>query len=385
MLLLEILFWACALLVAYSYLIYPLILIALDRAFPPEPFITGDALPPVSVLIAAFNEEKVIRARVENCLALDYPKDKLEIIIASDGSDDGTNEIVREFSGQGVRLFDYEQRRGKVNVLNESVPRVSHDIVVFSDANTDFELDALKQIVPHFADDRVGSVCGRLSFVNADGSRTADLEGVYWRYETFLKTLEGKRGSLLGANGAIFAIRKPLFHHCEPDTLIEDFVMPMKILESGYRTIYVPEAQAWEEAALSVDDERGRRIRIGAGGYQAMGRLLPMLNPMRGFPALAYWSHKVLRWLCPFFLIALFGTNICLIGSGALSYNVALALQIAFYACAWIGWRHDRKRARVSKLASICYYFVAMNFSLLLGFRRHVMGTQQVKWQRTQR
>ena len=378
----ENIFWFASFIVIYSYVIYPMILITADQLFPSKLFLRSEDQPNVSIVIAAYNEEKVIERRIQNCLALDYPRDKLEVIIASDGSSDKTDEIVEQFKDQGVKLLGHENRRGKVNVLNEVVPQAKNDIVIFSDANTMFARDSVKKIVQYFADSRIGCVCGCLQFVNADGSKTGELEGIYWRYETMLKKLEGKRGALLGANGAIFAIRKNLFHECPADTIIEDFVLPMKILESGFKVVYDVEAMALEEAAHKIIHEKERRIRIGAGDFQALSRLWRMLDPRRGFPALAFLSHKVLRWFAPFFLVFAFASNIFLVSQPL--YLFIFFLQCLFYSFAFVGqvlsWSGVNTR-----IFGIAYYFVSMNLALFLGLIRFLTNTQKVAWRRTER
>jgi len=370
-------------LISYAYCFYPVLLWLLDRFFKVQKFLSNEDCPPVSLIVAAYNEEKVIESRIRNCLALDYPKDKLEIIIASDGSSDGTTDIVRRYAPEGVVLHAYAERRGKVNVLNETVPKAKYSIVLFSDANTAFTRQAVKKLVRYFADPNVGCVCGGLQFVNAEGSNTGELEGIYWRYETFLKKIEGRRGALLGANGAIFAIRKGLYQSLESDTIIEDFVLPMRILQKGFACLYASEASAIEEAAHKIVHERQRRVRIGAGDFQSLFRLLPMLNPFRGFPALAFFSHKVLRWLAPFFLAVAFAANIFLLTSGR-PYIFIFILQCAFYSAALAG-RGMVRRKKQFKLLSLAYYFASMNLALFLGFLKFLQGTQSVKWNRTER
>jgi cellulose synthase/poly-beta-1,6-N-acetylglucosamine synthase-like glycosyltransferase len=376
------LFWFCGFFILYSYVIYPLILLYLHRFRRPIEPIFSSQTPPVSIIIAAYNEATVIEARVKNCLDLDYPKDKLELIIASDGSDDGTKEIVRRFAGDGVILLDFKQRRGKVNVLNDAVRHARHEIIAFSDANTHFEKDAVRKLVRYFQDPKVGGVVGQLRFVNAQGSKTADLEGVYWRFENFLKKVEGSRGALLGANGGIFAVRKALYQPCPSDTIVEDFLMPMKILEEGHKVMYDPEAMAVEEAAKHIIQEKKRRIRIGAGDFQALTLLGSMLDLRKGFPAFAVWSHKVLRWLAPFFLIFIFLTKLLLREYPL--YRFTLFLQAAFYLAAFIGQMMNWAGVHI-KIFSLCYYFVSMNLALLLGFVRFVAGSQRVAWDRTER
>ena len=382
MILIKVLFWLSVFLVVYAYILYPLLLILLDRLNPVREPIFASRMPGVSVVIAAYNEEKHIAARIENLLELGCPRENLEIIIASDGSDDKTNEIVRSYEAQGVKLFAHPERRGKVNALNEAVPRASHAIVVFSDATTLFEKDVLKNLTRNFQNEKVGCVCGLLRFVTAGGTRSGELEGVYWRFETMLKRLEGGRGALLGATGAIFAIRKELFIKLPSNTIIEDFVLPMKILERGYQVIFEPEAVALEETAKRIVHEKARRIRIGAGGFQALSLLGPMLNPARGFPALAFWSHKVIRWCVPFFMMTAGLTNLILIHEPL--YFILFLLQCLFYLMALVGqalsWTHI-----YLKTFSLCYYFVSMNVALFLGFMRFVTDTQKVAWDRAER
>ena len=382
---LKIIFWSSLFLIVYSYCLYPLLLVLFQRINRPAPVVFKDAhyLPKVSIVIAAYNEEKTIRHRIENCLALDYPFDQLEIIIASDGSSDQTNSITKEYAHQGVKLFDFKERRGKINILNDSIARASHEIIVLSDANTMFARDALKKLVRHFQYPQIGCVCGLLYFVNTKGTKTGDLEGFYWRYETHLKKMEGTRGSLLGANGAIYAIRKNLFQACPTETIVDDFLIPMKILARGYKVIYDPDATASEEFTQQFIQEKERRIRIGAGDFHALTLLWPMLNPLRGFSAIAFLSHKVLRWFAPFFLVFLFITSIMLVNHGIV-YDLVLWGQILFYMAAMAGQAlsHTPKPVR---LFALCYYFVSMNIALFLGFYKFLRGRQKATWQRTER
>ncbi len=378
----KLIFWTSIFLVLYAYLIYPFLLIVIDKTRKRVDVRMTNILPKVSLIIAAYNEEKVIEDRIVNCLSLDYPPELLEVIVASDGSTDRTAEIAGRYVSKGIILLDYKLRRGKVNVLNETIRKAKHSIIVLSDANTGFKRDALKNLVRHFGDDTVGVVCGALYFINADGSKSGELEGIYWKYETFLKRMEGHRGCLLGANGAIYAIRKELYEECPPDTIVEDFVIPMKILQRGYKVIYDPEANAVEESAYKIVQEKERRIRIGAGDFQALFRLLPMLNPAHGFSALAFWSHKVLRWFAPFFLFLAFVTNLSLVGHPY--YAAWLLLQTTFYLFALAGQILSKTGVN-NKLLSCCYYFVSMNLALFLGFIRYIRGRQNVAWDRTER
>lgn len=369
-------------LILYTYLFYPVLLIILDGLLRHKNYALSDEKPGISIIIAAYNEEKVIEDRIKNCLDLVYPQESMEIIIVSDGSDDKTNEIVSKYKNQGVVLREFEGRRGKVNVLNEIVPEAKYNIVILSDANTMFAKDAAKMIVRYFADQRIGCVCGRLHFISAEQSNSGELEGFYWRYETFLKKLEGKQGSLLGANGGIFAIRKELFVKCPADTIVEDFVLPMEILKNGHDVVYAPEAVAVEESAKHIIQEKQRRVRIGAGDYQALFRLLPMLNPMKGYPALAFFSHKVLRWFVPFLMIIVFITNLFLIQRPF--YACIFLAQCMFYVFAVFGQVLSWAGHSI-KFFNLCYYFVSMNVALFLGFFRYLTGAQKVTWIRTER
>jgi len=368
--------------IIYSYFLYPIILIIIDRCTTKKEFSSIRDFPSVSIIVSAYNEEKVIRARIENCLGLDYPKNKLEIIIASDGSSDGTVDIVNEYVPRGIVLLDYMERKGKVNVLNEAIPLARNEIIVFSDANTLFTRDAIDNLVMDFGDSRVGCVCGALIFVTDQGNKTGEMEGIYWKYEQLLKSIEGKRGSLLGANGAIYAIRKELFERCPDDTVVEDLYIPMKILEKGYYVTYNSKACAFEKTVQKVVQEKKRRVRIGAGDFQALSRLTSMLNPKRGFSAFAFWSHKVLRWFVPFSMIVAFISNLFLLETQF--YFLIFLFQAAFYLAAFYGQVLSWAGINI-KMFSLCYYFISMNLALLLGFIKYKTGKQKVAWERTQR
>jgi cellulose synthase/poly-beta-1,6-N-acetylglucosamine synthase-like glycosyltransferase len=370
------LFWMSAGLIVYSYAVYPLLLALVPvrrRELVPEPA----EWPSVSVLISVYNEEKHITQRLENLLALDYPHDKLEILIGSDGSTDRTDEMVRQFNDPRVRLHEFQQRRGKPCVLNRLIPQTRGELLVFSDANALFAPDALKKLARHFGDSRVGGVCGRLLF---HGETSATDERPYWKLETYLKTRESAIDSCLGANGAIYAIRKSCWPGIPDNTFVDDFVIGMRVREQGVRVVYDREAVATEELPQSVSHEMTRRIRIGAGDFQALFLCWRSLLPWRGFYSLAFWSHKVLRWLSPFFMMAALISNIALLSRPF--FAVLLALQLAFYALAIVGglWR-----GRKIVWFSAPHYFVTINLALLLGFFRFITGAQQAAWKRTAR
>ncbi len=374
-------FWIAVFLVSataiiWSYAIYPLLL-ALVPARRHEQAGDSRDWPSVSVLISVYNEEKHIVARIENLLTLDYPRDKLEILIGSDGSTDRTNELVGTFPDARVKLHAFEQRGGKPSVLNRLVPQARSELLVFSDANAMFGPDALRKLARHFANPQIGGVCGKLVF-HGDNSETD--EGPYWKLETYLKTHESALDSCLGANGAIYAIRRSCWPRIPDNTFVDDFVIGMRVREAGHRVIYDTEAVASEELPQSVGHEMTRRIRIGAGDFQALFLCWRSLLPWRGFYSIAFWSHKVLRWFAPFLMIAALVSNAALLPRPL--FAVLLALQLAFYILALFGALIRRRKIVVF---SAPYYFVTINLALLFGFFRFITGTQQAAWKRTAR
>src|SRR3954471_98549 len=307
-------FWLCFAAVVFAYAGYPVLVAALaalvGRKWTPPDAADGDGAV-VSVLIAAHNEGAVIGERVTNALALDYPHDRLDIVVASDGRLDDPAAIARPAGGGRVRVLDYPVRRGKACVLNAAFRELRGDVVVLSDANTFTDRLAIRQLARLFADDRVGVVCGRL--ILTDPATGQNLDSVYWKYETFLKRCESRLGGLLGANGAIYAIRRTLFTGLRGDTLIDDFVLPLLMrLRTGCDAVYDASAVAREETPAALAAEFNRRSRIGAGGFQSIAVLWRLLNPARGWIAFTFLSHKILRWACPFFLIGMFAFNLVL-------------------------------------------------------------------------
>jgi cellulose synthase/poly-beta-1,6-N-acetylglucosamine synthase-like glycosyltransferase len=338
-------------------------------------------LPSVSVLIAAYNEEAVIEERLKNALEMDYPRDKLEIVVASDGSTDRTAEIVGRYADRGVRLLDYKPRRGKATVVNSAFPELKGEVVILSDANTHTEPDAARKLVRWFRDPKIGVACGRLILTDSKHGKNAD--SLYWQYETFLKTQEGRLGALLGVNGAIYAIRKSVYTPIPDDTLIDDLVIPLAAkLRTGCAITYDSEAVAREETAVYVSCEFRRRTRIGAGGFQTIVRLWSLLHPRQGWVAFTFVSHKILRWLGPFFLLSLLVTNLLL--WEVPFYQFVLLAQFGFYLVSTFGaWIPPQ--LRLLKLVRLTTMFTSMNMALLLGFWRWLRGSQRAAWTRTTR
>lgn len=379
-------FWAASGLVVYAYAVYPALIWGLARAFgrkaePPEA--AGADLPSVSLVISAYNEQDVLADRLRNALAMDYPREKFQILVGSDGSKDGTVEIARGFQDRGVEVLDFAQNRGKASVLNDLIARATGSIVLLSDANTDIDPDAARKLVRWFADGSVGAVCGRLVLIDHVTGQNAD--GLYWKYETFLKLCEAKLGALLGANGAIYAIRKDLYVPIHPGTIVDDFVIPLLIAQkSKHKIIYDREAVAIEETAPDVGAEFHRRARIGAGGFQSIGMLWRLLNPARGWVAFSFLSHKILRWFCPFFLLIAFATNLALAIGGLPFYQALLGLQVAFYGLSALPSLLPAT-VGVPKVARLATLFTSMNAALLVGFYRWLFGRQRGAWRRTSR
>jgi cellulose synthase/poly-beta-1,6-N-acetylglucosamine synthase-like glycosyltransferase len=377
------LFWLSVAAVAYAYAGYPLIIWVAARLFgrsvERHEIVAESDLPRVSLLIAAHNEEAVIDARIRNALASDYPVNRLEIVVACDGCSDGTAAIVRRYARRGVRLISHPERRGKAATINAVMPQLGSEIVVLSDANTDVDPAAIRRLVRWFADPAVGAVCGRLVLTDAETGANAD--GIYWRYETFLKRCEGRLGALLGANGAIYAIRRELFVPIPPATIIDDFVIPLLAkLRSDCAIVYENSATASEETAPDIAAEFRRRARIGAGGFQAIGLLWQLSDPRRGWVAPAFVSHKVLRWCGPFFMLG------AALGSALLCrhalYRDALLVQAVFYCTSMAAAVLPMRLPRLLRVAQL---FTGMNAALLVGFWRWCNGAQGATWQPTAR
>jgi cellulose synthase/poly-beta-1,6-N-acetylglucosamine synthase-like glycosyltransferase len=336
----------------------------------------------MSLLIAAYNEEAVIEDRILNALAMDYPTEKLEVVVASDGSSDSTAKIVQGYAGRGVRLVPLSSRRGKASALNAAFPELRGDIVLMSDANTHNDRLVARKIVRWFHDPKVGVVCGRL--ILTDPETGGNVDSLYWKYETFLKKSEGRLGALLGANGGIYAIRRSLFRPVPAETIVDDFVIPLRAkLQTGCNIVYDWEAVAREETPASVGSEFHRRSRIGAGGFQSLGMLWRLLLPQRGWIAFTFFSHKVLRWLCPFLLLALLASNAFLCDYPL--YRYALFGQLAFYLISVLAGLMPAGRPKALKPLRITTMFTGMNAALLVGFWRWLCGSQKGAWKRTAR
>lgn len=384
-LLIHFLFWTSLALVTYTYAGYPLVVWLLSRRREQQaPRETKDCnhspLPRVSIIIAAYREESVILERLNNLAKLDYPSDQLEILIGCDGNEDLTGELVSTYDNEQVRLIQFQQRRGKASVLNDCVPQATGEIIVFSDANTNMDPQCIKQLVRHFQDESIGCVCGQL--ILEDPTTGKNVDGLYWKYENFLKHCETKLGAVLGVNGALYALRKSLYSPIPAHTVNDDFLIGMRVHLAGHRLIYDDTAFASEETATSVHAEFRRRIRIGTGAFQSLRYLKGLLNPKYGYIAFAFWSHKLLRWLCPGFMVMALVANLCLLQNPI--YQITLLTQGLFYLSAFVGMKFVNG-SRYLKLCRVPGMFVQMNLALGIGFCRWIFIRQNGIWDRTER
>jgi len=370
----ETLFEILIFIVLYTYIGYPLLLVLTahfsGKKAAPCPGFRSDELPAVSLLIAARNEEKNIAAKIENALRLDYPRARLEIVVVSDGSMDGTDRIVRNYSSRGVSLLRVEGNRGKTIARNAAVESCRGDIVVFSDSNAMYRRDAVRKLVVHFKNPSVGVVCGALHLVGENGS-----ENLYWRYEKWIKSLEDKTHSIIGANGSIYAIRKNLYRPLGAG-MDDDFIEPILCYMDGYRLRYEPEAVSIEKDIPEnrLMDEFRAKKRVVMRGLQSLERIAKAVNPFR-FPILAFElvSHKILKWTVPFLLIALFIDNVLLKESRF--FELTFILQILFYLAAVAGLVFRVRFLRVPA------YFVLTNVSVFLAVLSWFSGRRSVVWE----
>lgn len=333
--------------------------------------------PAVSVLLSAYNEEQLIGERMENLLRIDYPRDRLEFIVGSDGSTDDTCSIVQRYARRGIRLVAFGQRRGKAEVVNDLVGQAGGQIVVLTDANTFFQPDAVRQLVTAlWRHPAPCAVVGRLELRSP--GRSGNPDGLYWRYETWIKTLESRFGCVLGANGAIYAFHRERYRRLPQGAIIDDFLVPMLMrLHAGGTVRFVPTATAYETSPARVRHEFLRRVRIGAGDLQALIWTWRLLLPWKGMVALAYFSHKVLRWLGPWFMLAGFLGNLWLLEYRF--FRLLFLIQAAFYALALVA-SPVKQLPILGRVACAARYAVMLNAALLLGFVRFALGLQRGFW-----
>ena len=368
------LFWASFSLIFYVYFIYPLLIYLLSK-LNSKNFTSHEIFPPLSVIITAYNEEVDIASKIENTLFLDYPEDKIEIIVGSDGSTDKTNDIVKTFEKKSVRLIAFPNNCGKTITQNECVKAAKNEIIVFMDAASICEKNALKNLVSRFSDPCVGSVAGRIEFVTSKDNIVTESQGFYWKYEQFLKESESRIGSLVGVDGPLYAIKKELYFSLASD-MISDLITPLLVLKQGYSVVLASDAVTYEKATKSSTDEKNTRRRVVLRGLIGFFRYYNLMNPVK-YPCLAWQiiSHKILRWLVGIFFI------IMMISSGCLIYHpfyfLALFAMIAFLFLALLGYKNP---AIKNLFFVIPYYFILVNWAALLGVLDFVRGKRIIKW-----
>ncbi|MEX0811499.1 MAG: glycosyltransferase family 2 protein [Chitinophagales bacterium] len=388
----ELLFWILLGLLFYTYIGYGMLIAVLAKAgqflkkSQPKQYIKNDpGLPNVCLLVAAYNEEDFIQQKIENCFEQDYPKDKLTYFFVSDGSNDRTAEIIKRFSE--IKAFHKNERKGKIAAVQRVMPFVNSEIVVFTDANTLLNRDAVFNLLRHFKENKIGAVAGekRIQIESSMGASAAG-EGIYWKYESLIKKWESLFHTVVGAAGELFAIRAELYEAVENDTLVEDFHMTINIAAKGHSVVYDSEAYAIEGPSNDISEEFKRKKRIAAGGWQAAYRLRKLLNPFRyGLLSFQYFSHRVLRWtIAPLCLPLLLLVNIHLALTGSIYFQVLLFLQCLFYLLAIVGWLAEQNKMKF-KVFFVPFYFCFMNFAVFAGLYSLLKGEQSVVWEKANR
>ncbi len=391
---LKIIFWALFFIVFYAYLGYGIllfVLVRLKRMFAgkkPAGFVNNYE-PDVTLFIAAYNERDFVDAKIKNSRELEYPAEKLHIVWVTDGSDDGTPEVLKKYDG--VTVYHLPARNGKIGAMNRGMKFVTTPVVVFCDANTMLGNESIRRIVNLFSNPKVGCVSGEKRIFSKDKDAAAGAgEGLYWKYESTLKKWDAELYSVVGAAGELFAIRTELYQEVEKDTLLDDFIISLRVAQKGYTIQYDPDAYAIESASANVKEELKRKVRISAGGIQSVVRLHSLLNIFKyGTLSFQYISHRVLRWtLAPISLLLMIPTGLFIaIDKGIFSlqfYPVLFWLQVLFYLAALLGWYLENRSVKV-KILFVPYYFFIMNLSVFLGFFRYLKKAQSVNWERAKR
>ena len=392
---LSVLFWVFLFILFYTYAGYALVLcffVGLKKLFGSRKNAEGSNVyePEVCLFVTAYNEKDYIDQKVKNAFSLDYPKDKIQYVWVTDGSDDGSPELLKNVDE--LEVYHQPERRGKMHAMNRGMKFVKAPVVIFSDSNTVLGKQSIREIVSCFSKPEVGCVAGEKRIVQKDEEAAAGAgEGLYWKMESWIKRKDWELNSAVGAVGELFAIRTKLFEDVETDTLLDDFIISLRIAQRGYKIAYTPNAYAEETASLNVKEELKRKVRIAAGGIQTILRLKGLLNPFKnGILSWQYFSHKVLRWaFAPPALFLLFIINLLLVvnvnnWSAGNFYVLVLYLQVLCYVAAAFGWYFENKKVRLKALF-VPYYFVMINYASILGIVRYVKGRQSVNWEKSKR
>jgi len=391
----KIIFWILLFIVFYAYLGYGIllfILVKLKRLLKKTKTKEKKTYEPeVTLFVAAYNEKDYVDAKVKNSFSLEYPSEKVRQVWVTDGSDDGTPELLKKYKDQGVEVYHEKARGGKIGAMNRGIQFVKTPIVIFSDGNTMLGEESIRRIVNLFADPKVGCVSGEKRIFNKEKDSAAATEGIYWKYESKLKKWDAELYSVVGAAGELFAIRTNLFEKVEKDTLLDDFIISLRIAMKGFTIQYDPDAYAIENPSANVKEELKRKVRIAAGGIQSIIRLKPLLNIFKyGTLSFQFISHRVLRWtLAPLSLPFIFLFNLYLawqIGFGQFTsiYTLMFYAQLLFYIMALTGWYLENRKISL-KILFIPYYFFVMNYAVFAGIQRYFKGKQSVNWERAKR
>lgn len=392
---LEICFWLCIGLVVYTYLGYGIIawiLVKIRNVLGKQfkQFNDPTFLPKVTLAIPAYNEISCIESKLKNSFSLDYPSDKLEVLFVTEGSNDGTSEYILSLlsSYPTMKMIGGDVRRGKIEAMNIAMKTIDSPIVIFTDANTDLNNQVIKNIVRHFQDPNVGAVAGEKRIATEGSEAAAGAgEGLYWKYESFLKKLDTELYSVVGAAGELFAVRTHLFGEVEKDTLLDDFMVSLRIAAKGYRVIYEPDAFASERPSFSIQDEMKRKVRIASGGFQSIARLGFLFNIFKyGLLSFQYVSHRAMRWaVAPFCLPIILLSNLALvIIEPVLIYQLFMDGQIVFYLLAIMGYYLENKKIRI-KILFVPFYFSFMNYCAIKGYLRYKNGLTSGIWEKVKR
>jgi len=380
-------FWVSMGLILYCYFGYP-ILIFIVSLFLRRPILKKtEGFPSLSIILSVWNEADVIESKLVNLLSLDYPADQIEFLVGSDHSTDGTDAILAGFSDPRLRILTGNERQGKMAMLNELAALAKNEIIVFTDARQIFARDALRQLAGNFEDPAVGCVSGELEFLPEKEGSTARGVDLYWRYEKFLRARESRIHSMLGATGAIYAIRRSLYMPLPESVILDDMFIPLHIILKGFRAVFDGSAKAYDRVAHDPGEEFRRKVRTLSGNYQILALMPQMFNPMRSPVAFQLWSHKLLRLMVPFLMMAILVANYFLMDRPA--YLFIFLMQMAFYLLALIEWLAKDKNYdildRLKKIATIPYVFCLLNLAALIGFWRFITRRQCVTWEKARR
>ena len=383
-------FWISIFLVFYTFFGYGILLYLLVRikrllSSHKRKQYTFEQLPSCTLIVAAYNEADFIAEKIRNTLELNYPEGKLELIFVTDGSSDASPDIIAKYPQ--IKLLHSNERKGKISAVHRAMQQVSSELVVFTDANTFLNKDALVLMCRHYADDKVGAIAGEKRVLIEENADATAGEGFYWKYESKLKEWDSELYSVVGAAGELFSIRHKLYQPVPANSVLDDFMISMRIAEKGYVIIYEPNAYAQESSSANIKEELKRKVRIAAGGMQSVIWLSTLLNPFK-YPVLSfqYISHRVLRWtITPFLMILALVLNVLLVFSDSgTGYALLLSAQVVFYLSAYLGRVLEARKIRL-KLLFIPYYFCMMNYAVLAGLSRYFFGEQSVIWEKAER